>query len=46
MITELETGIEIRAYSKDKCYIKVIPLKVEVLNWRVGEEMVFVEFKG
>ncbi len=46
IISELETGIEVRAYSKDKCYIKVIPLKVESLNWRVGEEKVFVEFKG
>jgi hypothetical protein len=46
VITELETGIEIRAYSKDKCYVKVIPLKVEILGWKVDKERVFVEMKG
>ena len=46
VITELETGIEIRAYSKDKCYVKIIPLKVEILGWKVEREKVFVEMKG
>lgn len=46
VITELETGIEIRAYSKDKCYVKIIPLKVEVLGWKVDRERVLVEMKG
>lgn len=46
VITELETGIEIRAYSKDKCYVKTVPLKVEILGWRVDKEKVFVEMKG
>ncbi|MCK4650120.1 hypothetical protein KAT36_02710 [Candidatus Pacearchaeota archaeon] len=46
VMTELETGIEIRAYSKDRCYVKVIPLKVEILGWRVEGERVMVEMKG
>ena len=46
VITELATGLEIRAYSRDNCYVKTIPLKVEVLNYRVGNEKVFVEMKG
>lgn len=46
VITELETGLEIRAYSKDKCYVKTIPLKVEILGWKVGSGKVFVEFRG
>ncbi len=46
ILTELETGIEIRAYAKDKCYVKVIPLKVEILGLRVGKEKVFVEMRG
>jgi hypothetical protein len=46
MMTELETGIEVRAFAKDKCYVKVIPLKVEILGYRVGNEKVFVELKG
>ncbi len=46
VVTELETGIEIRAYSKDKCYVKVIPLKVEILGIRIDREKVSVELKG
>jgi len=46
VITELATGLEIRAYAKDKCYVKIIPLKVEILSWRVDRERVMVELKG
>ncbi|MCD4770963.1 zinc ribbon domain-containing protein [archaeon] len=46
VITELATGLEIRAYSKDRCYVKVIPLKVEILSWRVDRERVMVELRG
>ena len=31
-LTELATGIEVRAYSRDKCYVKFIPLKVEIIG--------------
>lgn len=46
VVTELETGIEIRAYARDKCYVKVIPLKVEILGVRVDREKVSVELRG
>jgi HSP20 family molecular chaperone IbpA len=46
ILTELATGIEIRAYSSDKCYMKFIPLKVEVIEYHVKEEKVIVEFRG
>jgi HSP20 family molecular chaperone IbpA len=46
VLTGLETGLEIKAYSKDKCYVKIIPLKVEVLRYEVQKEKVFVEIKG
>tara|TARA_Y100000310_G_scaffold331173_1_gene404262 strand:- start:7479 stop:8108 length:630 start_codon:yes stop_codon:yes gene_type:complete len=46
MITKLEEGIEIKAYSKDKCYVKVIPLKVEILGWYLKSDILFVELKG
>lgn len=46
VIGNLENGIEVRAYSSDKCYYKSIPLKVEVLSWYVKDEKVFVELKG
>ncbi len=45
VVTELATGLEIRAYSKDKCYVKFIPLKVEVIEYRVKSEKVFVELR-
>ena len=46
VLTELATGIEVRAYSSDKCYIKFIPLKVEITGYYVREEKVIVEMKG
>ncbi len=46
IVTELETGIEIRAFAKDKCYVKVIPLKVEILGMRIDREKVSVELRG
>ncbi len=46
VLTELATGLEIRAYSRDKCYVKFIPLKVEVIEYHIEKEKVIVEFKG
>ena len=46
IIAKLEEGIEIRAYSKDKCYYKVIPLKVEIKKWYVLDGRVVLEFQG
>jgi len=46
VLTELATGLEIKAYSKDKCYVKFIPLKVEVVEYYVEKEKVVIEIKG
>lgn len=46
VLTELATGLEIKAYSKDKCYVKFIPLKVEVIEYYVEKEKVVVEIRG
>jgi RNA polymerase subunit RPABC4/transcription elongation factor Spt4 len=46
VITELETGIEIRAYAQDRCYVKVIPMKVEILGMRIDREKISVEMRG
>jgi len=46
VVTELATGLEIRIYSEDKCYIKFIPLKVELIGYYVKSEKVFVELKS
>lgn len=45
ILTELATGLEIKAYSKNKCYVKFIPLKVEVVKCYVQKEKVFVELR-
>lgn len=46
VITKLESGIEIKVYTADACYVKVIPLEVELIGHYVENEKVFVEFKG
>lgn len=46
VLTKLATGLEMKAYSNNKCYVKFIPLKIEVIEYYVREEKVFVELKG
>jgi len=46
VVTELASGLEIRAYSEDKCYVKFIPLKVELIGYSVRSDRVFVEIRG
>jgi len=46
VVTKLASGLEIKAYSKDKCYVKFIPLTVEVIEYYVEAEKVFVELKA
>jgi len=45
VLGELATGLEIRAYSNEKCYVKFIPLKVEVIGYYLKNETLFVELK-
>lgn len=45
VLTELASGLEIKAYSKDKCYVKFIPLKFEVVEYHVEKEKVIVELR-
>lgn len=46
VIARLENSIEIKAYSKDKCYFKIIPLKIEVIGFYLKDEKVFLELKN
>jgi len=46
VVTKLASGLEIKAYSKNKCYVKFIPLTVEVIEYYVEAEKVFVELKA
>jgi hypothetical protein len=45
-ITKLEQSMELKAYSKDRCYVKTIPMKVEVLGISVRDDKVFLKLKG
>jgi len=44
-ITKLATGLEIRAYSGSRCYVKFIPLTVEVIRYAVKDEKIYIELK-
>lgn len=45
VITKLENSLEIKAYSKDNCYIKTIPLRLELIEYSVEDNSVFLELK-
>jgi HSP20 family molecular chaperone IbpA len=45
-ISKLENSIEVKAYSKEVCYIKTIPLKVDVLNYKIKDGTLFLELKS
>ncbi|MCR4285254.1 MAG: zinc ribbon domain-containing protein [archaeon] len=46
IITTLASGIEIKAYSKDYCYVKYIPMTVEVIEYNLRNEKLFLEIKA
>ncbi len=46
IITKLASGLEIKAYSKDKCYTKFIPLTLEVLQYYIKDEKLIIELKA
>jgi len=46
VITKLEQSIELKAYSKDRCYVKTIPMKVQILGISVKDDKVFLKVKG
>ncbi len=46
VITKLENSMEIKAYSKDRCFYKIIPLKVEVMRYYIKDNRLFLELKS
>jgi hypothetical protein len=46
VITPLERGVEVRAYTKEACYIKTIPMKVQIEKYGVKNGKVFLELKS
>ncbi len=45
IVSQLESGIEVKAYSKDKCFTKIIPLNVELLQYFVKDNKLILELK-
>ncbi|MEA3248183.1 MAG: zinc ribbon domain-containing protein [Nanoarchaeota archaeon] len=46
VIAKLASGLEIKGYSQDKCYVKFIPLTVEILGYHVEKGKIFVELRA
>jgi hypothetical protein len=46
VMSKLENSLEIKAYSKDKCFHKTIPLKVEIIGFYVKKDKLFLELKS
>ena len=44
--TKLEQSLELKAYSKDKCYVKKLPAKVEILGMAIKGDKIFLRLKG
>lgn len=46
IITKLEQGFEIKVYTKDYCYIKTIPLQIEIIGFAIKDDKLIVELKN
>lgn len=46
VISRMENGIEIKAYSDEKCFYKTIPVKVDILRYYIKDDVLFLELKG
>lgn len=46
VVVKLASGLEIKGYSNDKCYVKFIPLTVEIIGYHVENGKIFVELKA
>ena len=46
IISRMENGIEIKAYSKNICFYKQIPIRVDILKYYVKENTLFLELRG
>jgi hypothetical protein len=45
IVTQLESGIEVKAYSKEKCFTKIIPMNIELINYYIKNDKLFLELK-
>jgi len=44
-LTKLEQSLELKAYTKDKCYVKKLPSKVEILGMAIKGGKIFLRLK-
>ncbi len=45
-VINLENSIEIKAYSKDKCYEKIIPIKSEIISYKIKDGKILLKLKS
>jgi hypothetical protein len=45
-INKLQNSIEIKAFSKDKAYFKLIPVSFPIKNWKLSKEKLILELKA
>ena len=45
IINQLENSIEIKAFSKDKAYFKLLPINLPILNYKLDKETLVLELK-
>jgi len=46
IINQLENSIEIKAFSKNKAYFKLLPLSLPILNYKLNKEKLILELKA
>ena len=46
IINQLENSIEIKAFSKDKMYVKLLPVKLPILRYGLKDETLILELGG
>lgn len=44
-VVKLENGFEIKVFGKDHCFVKSIPLKMNLIGYKFSKDKVMVEFK-
>ncbi len=46
VVVKLASGLEIQGYSNDTCYVKFIPLTIEIMGYHVENGKIFVELRA
>ncbi len=46
LINKLENSMEIKAYSKEKIYKKILPINLPFLGYHLNKQKLFLEFQG